>query len=170
MKKILLSFLLIASVNLVFSQVLNLPCNTDYRINNGGGNCPDVNGISATGSVTLTFNGTVDPNHIPSIVSVTDITDPANPIPVTGVTFGPGTLLANGGVKYCYYLGPNNNNNHLGHDVKYVLPALTLCDKSKFQRSEALILSVISGLGCRIALVDSFRALPTMLSWVAHFI
>jgi hypothetical protein len=119
MKKILLSFLLIASVNLVFSQVLNLPCNTDYRINNGGGNCPDVNGISATGSVTLTFNGTVDPNHIPSIVSVTDITDPANPVPVIGVSFGPGTLNSNGTVSYCYYVGPNNTNNLAGHHDKF---------------------------------------------------
>ena len=120
MKKILLSLLLMASVNLVFSQT---PCNTDYKINNGGGSCPDtvLNGISvkATGSITLTFAGTVSPNNIPGILSATDITDPANPIPVTDITFGQGHLNNNGTVTYCYYVGPNNNNNLLGHSSKF---------------------------------------------------
>ena len=118
MKKNLLLFLLmIASINLVFSQT---PCVTDYSINNGGGNCPDVNGTSATGTVSLSFDGPVDPNLVPTIVGVTDVTDPLNPIPVTGITFGPGTLLNNGKVKYCYYVGPNNNNNLLGANSKFI--------------------------------------------------
>ena len=121
MKKILLSFLLLASVNLVFSQAL--PCNADYKINNGGGNCPDtvLNGvtISATGTVTLSFNGAIDPNNIPLISSVIDITDPANQIPVTGKTFGLGLLNNNGTITYCYYAGPNNNNNLLGQNAKF---------------------------------------------------
>jgi hypothetical protein len=117
MKKILLSLLLITSVIIGFSQ--NLPCNTTYKINNGGGNCPDLNGVGPTGSVTLTFDGTITANTIPQITSVTDITNPNNPIPVTGVTFGPGTLNNNGTVTYCYYLGPNNNNNLLGHNSTF---------------------------------------------------
>ena len=109
MKKILLLILLIvSSVSLVFSQN---PCVEDYQINNGGGNCPDINGTSATGTITLTFNGVIDPLLIPTIVSVTDITDPQNPVLVLDITFGTGTLLNNGDVKYCYYVGPNNNNN-----------------------------------------------------------
>src|SRR5260221_819320 len=118
MKKILLSLLLIVSVNFVFAQVSH-PCVNDYKINNGGGSCPDFNGVTATGSVTLSFLIAIEPNFIPEITAVTDITDPINPIPVTGITFGPGTLLANGGVKYCYYLGPNNNNNLLGHSARF---------------------------------------------------
>jgi hypothetical protein len=118
MKKILLSLLLMVSVNLVFAQVPH-PCVNDYRINNGGGGCPDVNGVGATGTITLSFLVAIDPNFIPEITAVTDITDPANPIPVTGVSFGPGTLNNNGTVTYCYYLGPNNNNNLLGHNSKF---------------------------------------------------
>src|SRR5260221_3616220 len=117
MKKILLSLLLITSVIIGFSQ--NLPCNTDYKINNGGGSCPDLNGVGPTGSVTLTFNGTITATLIPSISSVIDITDPNNPVTVTGVTFGPGKLNNNGTVTYCYYLGPNNNNNLLGKNSSF---------------------------------------------------
>jgi len=117
MKKFLLSLLLISSVSLAFAQ--SFPCVTDYKINNGGGNCPDLNGVSATGSVTLSFDGAVDPNNIPVIFSVTDITDPNNPIVVTDVTFGPGQLNNNGTVSYCYYIGPNNNNNLLGHHSQF---------------------------------------------------
>jgi hypothetical protein len=115
MKKILLLCLLIASVSFVFSQTIPTPCATDYKINNGGGNCPDVGGISATGSVTLSFDEALDPAHLPFISLVLDVTDPNNVTTVTDVTFGPGELLNNGDVKYCYYLGPNNNNNLLGH-------------------------------------------------------
>ena len=122
MKKILLSFLLIASVNIVFAQV-SLPCVTSYKINNGGGSCPDiiVSGVtlSATGTITLSFDGTVTADNIPSITNVTDITDPANSFPVTGITYGPGTLLATGDVQYCYYVGPNNNNNLSGQNAQY---------------------------------------------------
>jgi hypothetical protein len=120
MKKILLSLLLMASVNLIFAQSpVPHPCVNDYKINNGGGSCPDLNGVPATGTVTLSFLVAIDPNFIPEITAVTDITDPANPILVTGVSFGPGTLNNNGTVSYCYYLGPNNNNNLLGHNSKF---------------------------------------------------
>jgi hypothetical protein len=110
-KNLLLSLLMILSVSLVFSQN---PCVRDYQINNGGGNCPDINSVSATGTITLSFDGPIDPNVIPVIVSVTDITDPLNPILVTDISFGTGNLLNNGDVKYCYYVGPNNNNNLQG--------------------------------------------------------
>jgi len=120
MKKILLSLLLMTSVNLVFAQTsIPHPCVNDYKINNGGGSCPDLNGVVATGTVTLSFLVALNPSFLPEITAVTDITDPNNPIPVTGVTFGPGTLNNNGTVTYCYYLGPNNNNNLLGHNSKF---------------------------------------------------
>ena len=109
MKKILLLLLLIvSSVTFVFSQN---PCVQDYQIGNGGGSCPDMNGTSATGTITLSFNGVIDPLLIPTIVSVTDFTDPLNPQLVEDLSFGPGTLMNNGDVKYCYYVGPANNNN-----------------------------------------------------------
>lgn len=109
MKKILLFFLLIvSSVSFVFSQN---PCVRDYQISNGGGSCPDLNGTSATGTISLSFNGVIDPLAIPTIAFVTDITDPLNPVLVEDITFGTGELLNNGDVKYCYYVGPNNNNN-----------------------------------------------------------
>jgi type IX secretion system substrate protein len=116
MKKNLLLFLLMVSSVLVFSQT---PCVSSYKINNGGGSCPDLNGVSATGTVTLSFDGPVDPNSIPTILSVTDITDPNNQHVVTGISFGTGTLLNNGDVKYCYYVGPNNNNNLLGGNEQF---------------------------------------------------
>lgn len=119
MKKILLLCLLIASVSLTFAQAIPTPCVADYKINNGGGNCPDVNGISATGSVTLSFDVALDPNHLPIISLVQDITDPSNVQTVTDVTFSSGELLNNGDVRYCYYIGPNNNNNLLGHGSKF---------------------------------------------------
>ncbi len=122
MKKFLLSLLLMASVNSIFAQV-SLPCPTTYKINNGGGSCPDivVSGVtlSATGSITLSFDGTITADNIPVVSSVTNITDPANSFPVTGITFGPGTLLTTGDVLYCYYVGPNNNNNLSGHNAEY---------------------------------------------------
>lgn len=115
MKTGLLIFLLMASVNLVFSQPSATPCVTQYKLNNGGGNCPDLNGFQATGSVTLTFDGTVDPNFIPMIVRVDSV--PGGTVP--GVFFGPGKLNNNGTVTYCYYLGPNNTNNLQGRGEKY---------------------------------------------------
>jgi hypothetical protein len=129
MKKILLLCLLIASVSLIFAQTVPTPCATDYRINNGGGNCPDdENGLAATGSVTLIFSEALDPNHIPAITTVLDITDLANPILVTGVSFGPGELRNDDEVTYCYYVGPGNINNLGGHNkvfrftVSYATP------------------------------------------------
>jgi Secretion system C-terminal sorting domain len=117
MKKILLLFLfIVSSVNLVFSQN---PCPIDYKINNGGGSCADLNGLTATGTITLSFDGPIDQLNIPSIGSVYDITDLLNPVLVTGITFGPGTLLVNGDVQYCYYVGPNNNNNLLGGNSQF---------------------------------------------------
>jgi hypothetical protein len=90
MKKILLLCLLISSVSFVFAQTVPTPCASDYKINNGGGSCPDVNGGPATGSVTLSFDEAVDPNHLPVITVVLDVTDPNNTVPVTDVTFGSG--------------------------------------------------------------------------------
>jgi hypothetical protein len=116
MKKNLLLFLLmLSSVSLVFSQT---PCVSDYQINNGGGNCQDLNGLSATGTITLKF--AVDPGSVPTIVSVFDITDPLiPPVLVEDIHFGTGTLLNNGDVKYCYYVGPNNNNNLQGANSQF---------------------------------------------------
>ena len=114
MRNILLLFLLmISSVSFVYSQT---PCVLDYQINNGGGSCPDLNGNGATGTITLTFDGPIDPLNIPHIVTVFDITDPANQVEVTDVTYGDGILLNNGDVKFCYYVGPANNNNLAGHN------------------------------------------------------
>lgn len=110
MKTSLIIFLLLVSANVVFSQSPATPCITEYKLNNGGGNCPDLNGFQATGSVTLTFDGTVDPNFIPRIVRVDSM--PGGTVP--GVFFGPGQLNNKGTVTYCYYLGPNNTNNLQG--------------------------------------------------------
>lgn len=117
MKKSLLLFLLIiSSINFVFAQ---LPCPVSYRLNNGGGNCSSLNGLSATGTVSLSFDGPINSNNIPSISSVIDITDPANPVTVTDIFFGAGSLLNNGSVKYCYYVGPANNNNLQGTNSQF---------------------------------------------------
>ena len=117
MKKNLLLFLLmVSSVSFVFSQT---PCVLDYGINNGGGSCPDLNGTSSTGTITLSFDGPVDPLNVPTIVSVFDITDPLNQFLVTGVSFGAGLLLNNGDAKFCYYVGPANNNNLLGQNSRF---------------------------------------------------
>jgi len=117
MKKNLLLFLLMmSSVSFVFSQT---PCVLDYSINNGGGSCPDMNGASATGTITLAFDGPIDPLNVPAIVSVFDITDPADQFLVTGLTFGAGLVLNNGDVKFCYYVGPANNNNLAGHNSRF---------------------------------------------------
>ncbi|TMI95866.1 MAG: T9SS type A sorting domain-containing protein [Bacteroidetes bacterium] len=116
MKKFLLSFLLISSVSLVFAQ--DLPCVTDYKINNGGGQCPDLNGLSATGTITLSFDGTIDANNIPLIVSVAAASDPGTPL--TDIIFGAGELHNNGTVTYCYYVGPNNINNLSGHNAQFI--------------------------------------------------
>ena len=114
MKKFLLAFLLVASVSFALSQ--DLPCVVDYRINNGGGLCPDLNGLSATGTVMLYFDGTIDPLHIPLVVSVATAADPNTPLP--DITFGDGTLNSNGSVTYCYYVGPGNTNNLAGHHLE----------------------------------------------------
>ena len=118
MKKTLLSICLIASATLVFAQ--SFPCVSDYKINNGGGNCPDtvIDGQQepATGSITLTFDASVDPNNLAIIVSVTSLD--SNAI-VQGLSFGRGTLNSTGTVTYCYYVGPNNNNNLMGRHAQY---------------------------------------------------
>src|SRR4030095_15245544 len=119
MKKNLLLFLLmVSSVSFAFSQT---PCVLDYRIGNGngGGGCPDLSGTSATGTITLSFDGPIDPLNIPTIVSVFDITDPLNQFLVTDITFGAGILLNNGDVRFCYYVGPNNNNDLTGHNSQF---------------------------------------------------
>jgi hypothetical protein len=121
MKKTFLSIFLIASVTLVFGQ--NFPCISDDKvaiINNGGGSCPDtiIDGQleTATGSVTLTFDAPVDPNNLAVLISVTSLD--SNKV-VDGVSFGPGTLNNNGTVTYCYYVGPNNNNNLMGRHGQF---------------------------------------------------
>ena len=118
MKKTLLSICLIASATLVFAQ--SFPCVSDYKINNGGGHCPDtlIDGQleTATGSVTLTFDASVNPNNPAIIVSITSLDSNAV---VQGVSFGPGTLNSTGTVTYCYYVGPNNNNNLMGHHAQF---------------------------------------------------
>ena len=117
MKKFLLSILLTSSASFVFSQ--DLPCVTDYKINNGGGRCADLNGLSATGSVTLSFVGPIDPNNIPIITSVALASDPGNPF--TGDSFErTGTLNNNGTVTYCYYVGPANGNNLQGKHQQFI--------------------------------------------------
>jgi hypothetical protein len=120
MKKILLLCLLIASVSFAFSQTF--PCVSDYKINNGGGPCPDtvLNGVTgtATGTVTLSFDLAVDPNHMPILSAVFDLNvDPD--FPVEEIVFGPGELNNNGTVSFCYYVGPNNTNNLLGHNHSF---------------------------------------------------
>jgi hypothetical protein len=114
MKKFLLAFLFVASVSFALPQ--NLPCVVDYRINNGGGMCQDINGLSATGTVMLYFDGTIDPLHIPLVVSVATAADPNTPL--ANITFGEGTLNSNGSVTYCYYIGPGNTNNLAGHHLE----------------------------------------------------
>jgi len=114
MKKSLLAFLFVASVSFSLSQ--DLPCVLDYRINNGGGVCQDINGLSATGTVMLYFDGTIDPLHIPLVVSVATAADPNTPL--ANITFGEGTLNSNGSVTYCYYIGPGNTNNLAGHHLE----------------------------------------------------
>ena len=118
MKKILLLFLLmVSSVSLVFSQ---FPCPTVSKINNGGGSCPVMNGTAATGTITLTFDGPIDPNNIPQIDNAQFFDDAtATWVVVTGITYGDGTLNNNGTVTYCYYLGPNNNNNLQGANTQH---------------------------------------------------
>jgi type IX secretion system substrate protein len=120
MKKTLLAFLLITLTSIVDAQ--SFPCISDANIviNNGGGNCPDtiIDGQleTPTGSVILTFDAPVDPGNLAVIVSVTSLD--SNKI-VDGVSFGSGTLNNNGTVTYCYYVGPNNNNNLGGHHGEF---------------------------------------------------
>ena len=121
MKKIFISFFLVACVTRGVAQ--SFPCISDYKItivNNGGGNCPDtmIDGQlqSATGRVTLTFDADVDPNNLPLIMSVTSLD--SNEV-VSGIAFGAGTLNNKGTVSYCYYFGPNNNNNLKGRNGQF---------------------------------------------------
>jgi len=112
-KNLLLFFLIVPLTNFVFSQT---PCIASYKINNGGGNCPDLNGASATGTITLSFDGQIDPLSIPTIISVTDISDLLVQQLLTDINFGYGTVLNNGDVIYCYYAGPNRQNNLQGRN------------------------------------------------------
>lgn len=116
MKRVLL-FLSIITATAVNAQFL--PCVAEYRINNGGGNCPDLNGVQATGSVTASFDDPVSPGFEPQIFEVYEVTQSGNVL-VEDVFFGPGTLKPNGDVVFCYYLGPNNTNNLLGANAQFV--------------------------------------------------
>src|SRR4030095_12480263 len=119
MKKFLLLLLLIFSVVVIFAQIVPTPCVADYKINNGGGGCPDLQGVAATGSVELSLDEPLDPDHLPIVTRVEEISDPANPITIVDNTFREGVLLNNGDVKYCYYVGPANNHNLGGHNFKF---------------------------------------------------
>ena len=88
-------------------------CVSSYKGNNGGGNCPDINGQPATGQVTLFFTSAF--TVAPTILSVTD-NDPATNL--SNVFFGPGDLSNDGlSAQYCVYEGPDNNNNLWGGNV-----------------------------------------------------
>src|SRR6185503_18405528 len=58
-------------------------CVASYRGNNGGGNCPDLNGFVPTGTITLTFTTAV--TIAPTVLSVTD-NDPATDL--SNILFG----------------------------------------------------------------------------------
>src|SRR4030095_10080247 len=82
-------------------------CLAGYKGNNGGGNCPDLNGLPPTGTVTLSF--TTSFTIAPTILSVTS-SDPSDDL--SDIIFGPGVLSSNGlSAEYCYYVGPNHNHN-----------------------------------------------------------
>ena len=88
-------------------------CVSSYKGNNGGGNCPELNGQPATGKVTLYFTSAF--TIAPAILSVTD-NDPATTL--SNVFFGPGDLSNDGlSAQYCVYEGPNNNNNLWGGGI-----------------------------------------------------
>ena len=100
MKKILLSSIL--SLVLFAAAYAQPACISDYKINNGGGNCPLYNGTEATGSITLSFTFDIDPAHLPEVIKAVDVTDPNNPIDVIGVTFIPNTWsTTKDEVTYC---------------------------------------------------------------------
>jgi hypothetical protein len=118
MKKILLSATLSFALLTGFAQTTVPSCVSEYKINNGGGSCPPIGqeGFNPTGTITLTFDFAVTANNIPTVVKAVNVTDPNNPIDVTGVLFGTGDLANNGKVTYCYYIGPANNNNLQGQN------------------------------------------------------
>src|SRR5678815_5796063 len=88
-------------------------CIRDYRGNNGGGNCPNLAGFGPTGTITLFFTSAV--TVAPTVLSVTD-NNPATDL--SNILFGPGVLASDGlSAEYCYYDGPNNNNNLFGAGV-----------------------------------------------------
>ncbi|HET9325378.1 MAG TPA: hypothetical protein VFQ05_01270, partial [Candidatus Eisenbacteria bacterium] len=88
-------------------------CVREYKGNNGGGNCPDMSGFAPTGTITLFFTSSF--TVAPTVLSVTD-NDPASDL--SNVLFGPGDLSNDGlSAEYCYYDGPNNNNNLFGAGV-----------------------------------------------------
>ena len=112
MKKILLSSILSLSLFAGFAQPA---CISDYKINNGGGNCPIDAGREATGSITLSFTFDIDPNNLPEVIKAVDVTDPNAPIDVLDVTFVANSWsTSKDEVTYCYYIGPANNNNLQG--------------------------------------------------------
>ena len=112
MKKILLSSILSLALFAGFAQPA---CISDYKINNGGGNCPIDAGREATGSITLSFTFDIDPNNLPEVIKAVDVTDPNAPIDVLDVTFVANSWsTSKDEVTYCYYIGPANNNNLQG--------------------------------------------------------
>ena len=131
MKKILLSSIL--SLVLFAAAYAQPACISDYKINNGGGNCPVVGGQQATGSLTLTFTFDIDPNALPEVIKAVDVTDPNNPIDVIDVTFIPNTWsTTKDEVTYCYYIGPNNNNNLQGANNNFEFVISYLVNGSPF--------------------------------------
>ncbi len=115
MKKTLLLFVLSISMNCLLAQA-PLPCLESYKINNGGGNCPLLNGQSATGKVTLTFDAAVDPNNLPVILGVNAPDESKVP---TEILFGTGTVKSTFEVEYCFYEGGANLNNLDGGYAEY---------------------------------------------------
>jgi hypothetical protein len=119
MKKFLLSAFLCSAVFAGFSQTT--PCIAKYKIDNGGGSCEPLNGVVATGTVTLEFTFDIDPNNLPQVIFAIDLTSGQN---VTDITYIPlSWSTTKDEVKYCYYLGPNNNNNLQGqnHVFEFVI-------------------------------------------------
>lgn len=118
MKKLLLTFFAAAVLGSAFAQQA---CISDYKVNNGGGNCPVNAGREATGSITLTFTFDIDPGNLPQVIKAVDITNPNVPVDVIDVTFVANSWsTSKNEVTYCYYIGPANNNNLQGQNSEFL--------------------------------------------------
>lgn len=112
MKKILLTIGFCFALFFTYAQ-----CVVSFTGNNGGGNCdPLSNGDVATGTITICFDQPVTEATAPDITCVFDLT---NLEPITGLTFVLLKIDNQGCAVYCYYEGPNNNNNLFGANTSY---------------------------------------------------